>query len=368
MTFEERIHHGIGLARQGDFPGAEAAFLAAEALKPRDPLPRNLLGKVYLASGRETDGVEALVEAVRREPRVDMLFDLVHALHHLHAHADVERVCAHHESQIAGDSRFYPYRGRALMELKQYPGAIELLGRALANDPTNHAHYHNLSMALLKGGQLEESVECFGRLLPDWEGGAGEMTSVERLDAIAAGYDGNDLHNYFSDRMLRLYLEAFPGRRLRRVLELGTGTGLLASKLPASATSVTGIERSPAMLAQSRARKVYDTLVEGSLPQALEPLDGPFDTILASCVLYYFADLRPFFDHAARLLAPDGAFLFSVDALSDPREIAVTKPGEYAHSRAYLRRLAVETGLREVVMDIDRHRGPPGFWCAFRKG
>ncbi|CUW39188.1 Predicted methyltransferase [Magnetospirillum sp. XM-1] len=368
MTFEEHIRHGIDLAREGDLPGAEAAFLAAEGINPRDPLPRNLLGKVYLAGGHDKVGVEALVEAVRRDPQVEMIFDLVQALNHLHAHIDVERVCAYHERQIAGDDRFLPYRGMGQLQTKQVHAAIDTLSRALANDPANPAHYHNLSVALIEGGRAEEAVECFCRLLPDWDGGAAEVTSVERLDAIAEGYDVKDLHNYFSDRMLRLYLDVFPGRRLRRVLELGTGTGLLASKLPASATSVTGIERSPAMLEQARARKVYDTLVEGDLPGALDSVDGPFETILAACMLYYFADLRPFFVHAARLLEPDGVFLFSVDPLSDPRQVAVTKPGEYAHSRAYLRRLAEETGFLEVAIEIDRHRGSPGFWCAFRKG
>lgn len=368
MTFEEFIQHGVGLARQGDFPGALTAFQGAEALRPRDPLPRNLMGKIHLACGRDQDGIEALVEAVRRDPQVDMLFDLVHALSHLHAHADVERVCAHHEAQIAGDWRFLPYRGMAQLQTRQFQAAIDTLSRAQAGDPGNPAHCHNLSMALLGGGRGEEAVECYCRLLPDWDGTVGAPTTVERLDAIADGYDGNDLHNYFSDRMLRLYQETFPGRRLRRVLELGTGTGLLAAKLPASASSVTGIERSPAMLVQARARKSYDTLVEGCLPDALAGIHGPFETIFASCVLYYFADLRPFFTQAARLLETDGAFLFSVDPLSDPRQIAVTKPGEYAHSRAYLRRLAAETGFREAAIEIDRHRGPPGFWCAFRKG
>lgn len=368
MTFEEFIQQGVGLARQGDFQGALTAFQGAEALRPRDPLPRNLMGKIYLACGRDQDGVEAMVEAVRRDPQADLLFDLVHALSHLHGHADVERVCAHHEAQIAGDWRFLPYRGMAQLQTKKFQAAIDTLSRAQEGDPGNPAHCHNLSMALLGGGRGEDAVECFGRLLPDWDGTAGEAVTLERLDAIADGYDGNDLHNYFSDRMLRLYQENLPGRRLRRVLELGTGTGLLAAKLPASATAVTGIERSPAMLAQARARNVYHSLVEGDLPQVLETIEGPFETILASCVLYYFADLRPFFRQAARLLEPDGAFLFSVDPLSDPREIAVTKQGEYAHSRAYLRRLAAETGFREVAMEIDRHRGPPGFWCAFRKG
>lgn len=368
MTFDECIAQGIGHARQGNLEGAVGAFLAAEAARPGDASVQNFLGKVYLALGREGEGGEALVEAVRRDPQVDMLFDLVHILGQLNRYPDVEAVCRHHERQIADDVRFLPYRGLAQLQIRQFDAAIETLARAREAAPAEFANYHNLSIALLEAGRSEEAVDCYSQLLPDWDGTSAEVTTVERLDAIAEGYDSNALHNFFSDRMLRLHQETFPGRRMRRVLELGTGTGLLASKLPASATSVTGIERSPAMLTQARERKVYDSLVEGTLPSILDTIEGPFETIFSSCVLYYFADLRPFFSHAARLLEAEGVFLFSVDPLSDPREIAVTKPGEYAHSRAYLRRLAAETGLREVTIEIDRHRRPPGFWCAFRKG
>lgn len=368
MTFEEFIQEGIDRAKQGDARRALNSFLGAAAIRPDDPLPHNLIGKIYLACGRDTEGVDALVEAVRRDPSADLIFDLVHVLSNLLRYPDVEAVCRRHERQIAGDARFLPYRGMAQLQIGQNMAAVESLMGARDANPQEFANYHNLSIALLAVGRLEEAVECYGTLLPDWDGGAAETTTVERLDTIADGYDNNTLHNFFSDRILRLYLENLPGRRMRRVLELGTGTGLLGSKLPASASSVTGVERSPAMLAQARARKVYDTLVEGSLPDILDTLDGPYETIFASCVLYYFADLRPFFVQSARLLEPGGVFLFSVDPLSDPREIAVTKPGEYAHSRAYLRRMAAATGFAEVAIEIDCHRRPPGFWCAFRKG
>jgi hypothetical protein len=48
-------------------------------------------------------------------------------------------------------------------------------------------------------------------------------------------------------------------------------------------------------------------------------------------------------------------------------DIGVTTPGEYAHSRRYLRRLAAETGFAEVAIKIMEHRVYPGFWCALRR-
>ncbi len=367
MTLEDLIGHGIAQAKSGDLEGALGIFRKAEAEFPQNPEIPSLIGRVCFALRRDSDCVEALVEAVSRKPHPDTLLELVQVLSHFRAYINVESACRYHLEMIKDDTRFLRYRGLAQIALEQWEEAIETNRQALAAQPGDSVISHNLSIALLRSGRQEESVECFSGCIGDWDGTSNEPAALEFLDSIADGYDRNELHNFFSDRMLRLYLENLPGRRLKRVLELGTGTGLLASKLPASVTSITGVERSPSMLEQARQRKVYGEVIEGCLPGILETLSGPFDTILSSCVLYYFADLRPFFDHAARLLATDGAFLFSVDPLSDPREIAVTGPGEYAHSRAYLRRLATETGFKEVAIEIDRHRATPGFWCAFKK-
>lgn len=367
MTLQDLIGHGVALAKSGDLEGALRTFHQAEAEFPNNSESLSLIGRVNLALGRDSDGVDALVEAVKRSPDPERLLELVQVLSDLRAYLNVESACLYHLEIIKDDPRFLPHRGLAQIILNRCDEAVDTLRRAKDVYPERQDITHNLAIALMHGGSFEESVECFSTLLPDWDGQSAVMTGVERLDTIANDYDSNELHNFFSDRLLRLYMDHFPGRRLKRVLELGTGTGLLASKLPASATFIAGVERSPAMLAQARERKVYGQLVEGCMPQVLETVEGPFETILSSCVLYYFADLEPFFVQAARLLTSDGVFVFSVDPLSDPREVAVTRPGEYAHSRAYLRRLAAASGFREEAMEIDRHRGSPGFWCAFKK-
>jgi predicted TPR repeat methyltransferase len=79
------------------------------------------------------------------------------------------------------------------------------------------------------------------------------------------------------------------------------------------------------------------------------------------------ADLAPYFRQAARLLEPGGNLFFSVDPAPDDMEIGESGPGEYAHSRSYLRRCAAETGFSEVAIAVMGHRATPGFWCAFRK-
>ena len=92
-----------------------------------------------------------------------------------------------------------------------------------------------------------------------------------------------------------------------------------------------------------------------------------FDIIASAVVLYHIVDLTPFFREAARLLVPGGHLFFSTDPAPDSMEFGMSGPGEYAHSRRYLRKLAAETGFAEISIKLMPHRGNPGFWCAFRR-
>lgn len=368
MSPDDAFQSALGLVAKEDFEGALALFIQVNQAAPGNPSVIGMMGKTCLKAGRHAEGVGMLREALRLKPHVDYVFDIFLGLAQMKAYEDTVALCHDFAHLIDGDTRFLPFLGMAQIYIGQYQEAFVTLSLAREALPEDFSIRHNLSSALLSLQRREEAVECYSEMLADWDGAEEVRMSIERLDGIAVGYDQNELHNWFSNRLLGLYQDNFPGRPMRRVLELGTGTGLLGSRLPASASLVTGIERSVAMVAQARERKIYDTLIEGDLPGILHTVEGPFETILSSGVLCYFADLGPFFTQASRLLTPGGTFLFSVDPLSDPREVAVTGPGEYAHSRAYLRRLAAENGFKEMAIEIDLHRGPPGFWCAFRKG
>jgi SAM-dependent methyltransferase len=96
----------------------------------------------------------------------------------------------------------------------------------------------------------------------------------------------------------------------RRALDLGTGTGSaalrLAERFPAA--EVVGVDLSPAMVAEAR-RKTPPELdgrvhFEQADAAALPFGDGAFDLVV-------LANMIPFFDELARVLAPGGAAVFS---------------------------------------------------------
>ena len=92
------------------------------------------------------------------------------------------------------------------------------------------------------------------------------------------------------------------------VLDLGSGTGLLATSIAPFVRRVTGIDRSPEMLDAARARARGQSnveFVEGDLAQL--PLnDGAFDLALLTLVLHYLPEPAAALREAARVLRPGG--------------------------------------------------------------
>jgi len=135
---------------------------------------------------------------------------------------------------------------------------------------------------------------------------------LEAYEAAAPDYDrqvqGDGwMRNVLWDRYVRLFSAG------QTVLDLGCGTGIDAVFLAQRGIRVMGIDASPAMIAQSRAKlaaaeledlvdiRVMDIARVGSLPQA--GFDG---IICAFATLSSTADLDGFAASAARLLVPRG--------------------------------------------------------------
>jgi predicted TPR repeat methyltransferase len=167
------------------------------------------------------------------------------------------------------------------------------------------------------------------------------------------------------DLLLDAVAPFLPARNLD-IVDLGCGTGLLGARFRPLAGALTGVDLSPGMLEVARQRQIYDHLVCGELIEFLRTRAQEvardearaFDVVLAADVFVYLGDLSGLFQEAGRVLRPGGLFGFSVEA-DENRDFVLRSTLRYAHSAAYLRRLAhrhgfvVETIAPEVLRQED---------------
>ena len=141
--------------------------------------------------------------------------------------------------------------------------------------------------------------------------------AVERLqttlwEAYAHVYDG--LLDLFTYRDMLDLVAREADCAGRRVLDVGAGTGNVTRALLASgAAHVTSVDASANMLARARRKLAPDVaagrvdVVHADAVRAMSQLpDGSMDRITAVNFLYVLEDRAPFFEQAARVLAPGG--------------------------------------------------------------
>lgn len=108
-----------------------------------------------------------------------------------------------------------------------------------------------------------------------------------------------------------------------RVLDLGCGTGAVLQRFAApklGAASLTGLDLSPVMVAQARARgALLGADLRVGTVTALPFETGQFDHVCCLAMLEFVADLAPVFAALSRVMAPGGQALISVEDAWDLR-------------------------------------------------
>ena len=140
---------------------------------------------------------------------------------------------------------------------------------------------------------------------------------------------------------------ALAGTPVDAALDLGCGTGLCGPLLRPLARRLHGLDLSPTMLEQARARGCYDQLVQADLTAYLQQTPERYGLVAAADVFIYVGALEPVFAGVRRVLQPGGVFAFSVES-SDGQALQLRPSLRYAHGADHLRALAAQHGL-EIV-------------------
>lgn len=140
-------------------------------------------------------------------------------------------------------------------------------------------------------------------------------------------------------------------------LDLGCGTGLAGGVFRPVVDRLVGVDLSPRMVEQARAKALYDRLEVLDVLQFLteKAAQADYDLILAADVFVYLPDLAPVAAAAARVLAPDGVFAFTVE--SHPGDGVVLGPAlRYAHGADHVRAAIECSGLQLLSLDATATR------------
>ena len=133
------------------------------------------------------------------------------------------------------------------------------------------------------------------------------MTARELFAPLGPTYDRvGALLSFGQDPRWRRFLVSRLPRNRGHVLDVATGTGLVAAELVRRDFRVTGIDQSPEMLARARDRfgdRVE--LVEASA-ESLPFADGSFDHLTFTYLLRYVADPAGTLAELARVVRPGG--------------------------------------------------------------
>ena len=147
------------------------------------------------------------------------------------------------------------------------------------------------------------------------------IDDVRRIwDAKAAFWDermgdGNDFQLVLIGPAVERLLAVRPGER---ILDVACGNGVSSRRLAALGASVIAVDYSAEFLARARERPVPGDRIEYRLvdatdeSQLLAQGEGQFDAILCNMAIMDMPDVDPLLNAAARLLAPGGRFVFSI--------------------------------------------------------
>ena len=145
------------------------------------------------------------------------------------------------------------------------------------------------------------------------------------------------------------------------VIDLGCGTGLVGAAIAPNAKSLVGVDLSAKMLEKARLKNVYSHLVKSDLVSMMQrELALNVDVITCADVFIYVGKMDEVVAEARRLLREGGVFSFSIEDLASMglppsgnnslREFTLTPTGRFAHTPAYVERLAAANGFRVLAM------------------
>lgn len=358
-----------------DAAGALRDACDAVAAMPRDETARRVLATLLSESGRHDDALFLFWGLLQEAPDSQRArTDLALALSRGGRFEAAEELYALVRAGAVETRGLATPRVRNMLSIGDAERALELAEDATAVEGPSAALHAARGQALLKLGRRDEArtaLEAAVRLQPGDAFTAHLAAAVGAHDEEAHQGYARDLFdqyasyfeasliglNYRAPALILRALEALlPGlaegtARLGPVLDLGCGTGLVGVVVhDLLAAGMVGVDLSPRMLEQARAKNIYTALHLAEACAFLEAGGQRFEAILAGDVLIYVPDAARLLRGIGRRLAPGGLAVFTCETAPDGEDHAISAEGRFRQSEAFLRRALAEAGLQPCIM------------------
>ena len=369
--------------RNGDIEGAARDAAEAVIADRRDPTAKALLGTMMLELGRTGDAVACLSEAVAERP-ADPWFREALAVAQ-EADQDSDAALATLDSGIEAAPGMVGLRNAAILlciRRRDFTRAVRIAEEARTVGVVDACLFGLKGHALSSLARHEEAADAYKEALklgPEdpyvrhLVAASGALPGARRappeyLRTVFDGYaDRFETHlislGYRMPGLIRAVMMEHPallaGRDIGPALDLGCGTGLAALAISDMAVGpITGVEISPRMLAQARAKQLYGELCEIDLIRFLAQTDQHWPLVLAADVFCYFGALDEAFTAVHARMEPAGWFIFSVETLVADHDgnvpgngdWSLQRLGRYAHSTDYVIQSALRAGFHIRIL------------------
>jgi predicted TPR repeat methyltransferase len=226
--------------------------------------------------------------------------------------------------------------GEVREQLGQHEAAIAAFRRAQEADPQDR---HGAAVRLMRLGvdQLGEMPKGYVQALFDQYAPRFEAALLGDLDYRAP--------QLLFKAVISVRTKAKKPAFFKRAIDLGCGTGLGAGAFVKEVDHFIGIDLSPGMIEEARATGLYAELEVADMVEGLRTKpDASANLILAADAMCYVRDIAPVLAEAGRVLAPGGAFTFTLETHTGDGVI-IGAGLRYAHATEYVRERIVAAGL-----------------------
>jgi predicted TPR repeat methyltransferase len=347
-------HSNLGIVQRDrmKLDAATAAFEKAIAIDPNHANAHSNLGVVLRAQGKVVEAEAAYRAAIRANPQSSEAYTNLGILLNAQKRTPEAVVCF---CKVITFRPKHPEARRLLAlahcTLGDTEKAIEVFNEWLEEEPGHPIAVHMLAA-------------CSGRDVPER---ASDGFVESTFDSFAASFDSKLAKlSYRAPELVAAMLEDAQVRPQKNldILDAGCGTGLCGPLVAPYARRLVGVDLSAGMLAQAKARNVYDELFKVELTAYLRDWPETFDVIVSADTLVYFGPLEAVVAAAAEALRPGGLLIFTVEHWTDAAEDAecsLNLHGRYSHARPYVERVLADAKLRPEIelADLRLEAGHP---------